>query len=148
MHGDRSKSNALMPRFITLVHNIRGGCWKYGTRPWTFPPIFCYILLLCDRRQQRSSLTVWHLTWMCIWSKGVELNSSTQKKWHPLSFIDPCWIFMETKQCHFSNGNSNVKDKLRSREPCRYLLAQHAGSYSLLAKILSKMMTILKNSVL
>jgi len=28
----------------------------------------------------RSSLTEWHLTWKCVWSKGVEFNSFMKKK--------------------------------------------------------------------
>ena len=68
----------------------RGGCWWCSNRGWTFPPIPHYILLLCDRWQQRGSLTEWLLTWKCIWSKGVEFDSSMWKKWHPLTFIDIC----------------------------------------------------------
>ena len=47
-----------------------------------------------------GSLTKGSLTWECIWSNNVELNSSTQKKkkWHPLTFIDTGWMLMETKQ--------------------------------------------------
>ena len=84
--------------FIMLADNIRGGCWWYSSRGWTFPPILCYILLLCNRWQQRGSLTEWCLTWKHRWSKGVELNSSMWKKKHPLTLIDICWTFMETKQ--------------------------------------------------
>ena len=73
-----SKSNASY--FIMLAHNIRGGCWWYGSRGWTFPPISHYVLLLCDRWQQRGTLTEWHLTWECVWSEGVSLNSSIWKK--------------------------------------------------------------------
>jgi len=53
--------------------------WWNGSRDCTFPPISHYILLPCDRWKQRGSLTEWHLTWKCIWSKGVSLNSSLQK---------------------------------------------------------------------
>ena len=31
-------------------------------------------------------------------SKGVSLNSSMLKKWHPLTFIGTCWAFLETNQ--------------------------------------------------
>ena len=85
--------------FITLAHSVRGRCWSYSSRGWTFLPIFQYILLLCDRWQQRGSLTQWHLTWKCRWSNSVEINSSLWKKWHPLAFIDAFGMFMETKQC-------------------------------------------------
>ena len=45
----------------------------------------------------------------------------------------------------FSSGDSNMKDKPRSRRPCRFLQAQHAGSCSLLVEMV---VTTLKNSVL
>jgi len=54
-----------------------------------------YILLLYDSWQQRGSPTKWHLTWKHIWSKGVELPSSTWKKLHTLTFTDTCWMFMD-----------------------------------------------------
>jgi len=70
---------------IMLAHDIRGGCWWYGSRDGTFPPIFPYILSL------------WGLTWKCRRSEGMKLNSHMRKKWHPLAFTDTCWTFMETK---------------------------------------------------
>ena len=45
--------------FIMLTHGIKGGCWCYGSRGWTFPPISHCILLLYDRWQQRGS-GIWH----------------------------------------------------------------------------------------
>ena len=35
-----------------------GRCWWYCNMGWTFPPIFCYVLLLCDRWQQ---IAVWQM---------------------------------------------------------------------------------------
>ena len=84
--------------FIMLAPDIRGGCWWYISRDWIFPPIIHYILLLCDRWQQRDSLTKWHLTRKCVWRKGASLSSSMWKKLHPLTFTDTCWMFMETRQ--------------------------------------------------
>ena len=81
-----------------LTYDVRGGCWWYCSRGKTFPPTFHYMLLPCDRWQQRGSLTEWHLTWKCVWSESVSLNSSMWKKWHPLTFIDACWMLMEPKQ--------------------------------------------------
>jgi len=92
IYDDCSKRNISF--FVTLVHDIRGSCWWYGSREWTFPPIPRYIFLPCDRWQQRGTLTQWHLTWKCVWSKGVELNSSMQKEKSPL---DACWMCMEAK---------------------------------------------------
>jgi len=59
-----SESNASY--CIMLTRNVRGGCWWYSSRGRTFPPIFWYILLPCDRWQQRGYLTKWYLTWKCI----------------------------------------------------------------------------------
>ena len=73
------------PDFITLAHDGRCRHWRYGSWGWTFPPIFHYIFLLCDRWQQGGSLTEWCLTWKCLWSNHVEWNSSMWKKWHPLT---------------------------------------------------------------
>ena len=81
-----------------LAHNVISRWWWYGSRGQIFPPIFHYVLSLCGRWQQRGSLTKWCLTWKCRWSKGVEFNSSIQKRLHPLIFINACWTFMETKQ--------------------------------------------------
>ena len=69
--------------------------WQYGLN---LPPVFPYILLQCDKWQQRDSLTKWCLTWKCRWSKGVELNSSTWKNHTYWQFIDICWMFLEPKQ--------------------------------------------------
>jgi len=69
-------------------------CWWYASRGWTFPPKSYYMLWPCNRWQQRGTLTKWHLTWKCIWSKGVTLNSSMQKNgthWHSLMFVEHLW---------------------------------------------------------
>lgn len=49
------KSNASY--FIVLAYDVRDCSW-YGSRGWTFLPIFYFILLPCDGWQQRHSLTV------------------------------------------------------------------------------------------
>ena len=113
-----SETARAAPKIIILMmltHSIRGGCWWYGSRGWTFLPISHSILLPCDRWQQRRSLTEWHLTWKCVRSKCVELNSLMRKKWCTLTFINTCWTFLETKQwmwaqwgevVFFSSGDS------------------------------------------
>ena len=134
-HHGCSKSNTFY--FTMLVHNIRGRCWSYGSRGWTFPPISRYILLPCDRWQQSGTLTKWCLTWKCRWSKGVPPNCSVWKKLHPLTFYG-CLLNIYGDQtldvsigrwwvvC-FSNGDSDVKNKPHSTVSCRFLWAQHAG---------------------
>jgi len=111
-----SESNACC--FITLAYDVRGGCWWYGSRGWTFPPILCYMLLPRDRWQQMGTLTKWCLTWKCIQSKGVSLNSPMWKKKKPLTNIHWCFlgVFGDQTVCvstvrqwvvHFSSGNSD-----------------------------------------
>ena len=90
-----SESNAF---YLMLAHDVKGRCSLYGSRGWTFPPISHYILLPCDRQQQRCTLTEWYLTWHCGWCKTVSLNSFTWKKKSPLTLTDTCWMFMETNQ--------------------------------------------------
>ena len=63
-----------------------------------FPPIFHYILLPCDRWQQRGSVTKWHLTRKCVWIKVCRGIPPCRKKWHLLTFTDACWIFQEIRQ--------------------------------------------------
>ena len=89
-HKGCSENNALC--FTMLAHNIRGGCWWYRRRGWTFPPTFCYILLPCDRWHHRGSLTQW---WKCVGSKEVKLNSSMRGKnathWHLSALTECLW---------------------------------------------------------
>ena len=75
--------------FVMLAHSVRGRCWWYGRKGWTFPPVFHSMLLPCDRWQPRGSLTERCLTWKCTWSRSVWnwippcRNSGTH--WHPLT---------------------------------------------------------------
>jgi len=91
-----SKSNA--SRCILLAHDVRGRCWWFGGRGWTFPSISRSVSLTGDIWQQRGILTQWCLMWKCIWSKGVSLNSSMQKHWHPRTCIDACCTVMVSRQ--------------------------------------------------
>jgi len=132
----------MLPTFILLAHNVRGGCWRYGSRGWTFLTIFYYMLLLCDRWQQRGSLTEWRFTWKCVWNKGMSLNSSMPRRWYPLTFIDSCWTFMETKQWIWAQWGA-VCDVFQAVIAatvghlcwCKCLWAWHADSCSSLAKM-------------
>ena len=121
--------------FIMLADNIRGGCWWYSSRGWTFPPIFCYILLLCNRWQQRGSLTEWHLTWKCGWSKGGSLNSSMQKIVAPLKFNvnGDQWVWAQwgCGWCVSTVAAVTVGHLFW----CSFLWAWHAGSCSSVAEM-------------
>ena len=138
-----SVSNALY--FVLWACDVRGGWWWYGGRSWTFPPIFCYILLLYGRWQQRGSLTNWRLTQKWVWSKGVLFNSSVWKKMTPTDIqwcllnVSGDWkVYVSTVRqwvmC-FSNDDSDVNDKPCSGWPCRFLQAWHTDSWLLLAKM-------------
>ena len=98
-----SKSNASC--IMMLAHNVKGRWRCYGSRGWTFPAISPYVQLPCDRRQRRG--TVWQ-NGVQYGSEyeGVELNSSMQKKWHIVTFIDACWMLMETKQWMWAQWGS------------------------------------------
>jgi len=92
---------------IMLIHNIR--CWCYGSRGWTFTPISHYILLQCDRWQQRGSLTPWRLTWKCGWNEGVSLNASMQKNcthWHSSMIAEHLWS--PDSGCEYSETAGSV----------------------------------------
>ena len=96
------------------------------------------MLLLCDRWQQRGTLTEWHLTWKYIWSRSVSLNSAMQKKMQLLTFTDACWMLMETIQRLWSPRGSgwciSAAVTVGHLHWCQCLQAQHAVSCSLLVK--------------
>jgi len=102
----------------------------------------------CAADGSRGTLTKWHLTWKCIWSKGLELNSFVRTKQPTTAFTDTHWTFMENKKwmwtvdvewhtvnscvVHFSSGDRQWQ---WVNSVGRFLQVQHAGFYSLLAKI-------------
>ena len=149
MYEGCSESNASY--FIRLAHHIIGRCWWDDSRNLSLPPVFPWILLPGDRRQQRGSLTKWRLTKKPGWSKGVELNSSMQKKWHPLTLRDlkvfgDQLVDVSTVRwwvVHFSSDDSGIIYFIYL-----FLQLQHGGSCSPLAKMPWMVMTVLKNSVL
>jgi len=47
-YWDKGCSERNSSYFIMMVCAIRHGYWWYGSRDWTLPPIFHFILLLCD----------------------------------------------------------------------------------------------------
>ena len=103
---------------MMLAHDVRGGYWWYGSRVWTFPPMFHYVLLQCDRLQQKGILTRWSLTWKCRWRKGVSLNSFTWKKWHPLTSSDAC---LETSQWMWAQWGGGWRISVVATSTMRHL---------------------------
>ena len=67
------KSNASC--FIVLAHNIRGRCWWYGSRSWTFP---INIPLYCVAEWQIAAEGV-------VWPNGVRHGSVYEAKMY-------CWV--------------------------------------------------------
>ena len=126
-----------------MVHNVRGGCWWYGSRSCALPPILHYILLLCDRWQQRGSVTKEHLTWKCIGSKGGSPNPSMWKNgthWHSSMLDEHLWrpaVAVSTVRLWmvcFSIGNSHSG----SVALVQIFMSAACSSCSLLAKMHSK----------
>jgi len=74
-----------------LDHDIRGRYWWDAAE---VEPSYQYSITLCCCMTDGSRevlQTGWCLTWKCIESKGVSLNSFMwEKKWHSLTFINTC----------------------------------------------------------
>ena len=93
-----------------------------------------YSITFCCRDGSRGALTKWPLTWKCIRSKGESLNSSMWEKkpavtdilQHLLNIYGAQTVDVSTVRwqvANFSSGNSDMKNKPHSRQPCRFLQA-------------------------
>ena len=108
---------------------VKPSCW--------YPIRIC----CCVTDGNRGAVWKWQLILKCIWSKGASPNSSMWKKWHPLTFTDACWMFMETKQwmwaqwCSGWDISAMVTVTVGHLCWCRFLQVQHAGSFPLLVKM-------------
>ena len=84
--------------FITLLQDVRGGCWCYVVE--ARPPCQ-YHMQFCCCVTDGSRGAVW-------WNSVIHGNASLAKMWNlilpmqktllPLTFTVACWMFMETKQ--------------------------------------------------
>jgi len=74
-------------------------------------------------------------------------NSSMWKKWHTVTFIDACWMFMETKMWMWAQwgGGGAFQQWWQQQWPLR---AWHAGSSSSLAKMHSQWWWLLIEQIL
>ena len=90
-----SKCNA--PYFIMFAHNIRGTCWWYGSRVRNFPPALnaCCCHTTYGRRGAVWQNGVWHGS---VYEAKDVIKFFHAEKLHPLTFINICWTFLETKQ--------------------------------------------------
>ena len=112
---------------VMLVHNVWGECWWYSSRDWSFPPIFHYMLLRCDRWQQRGSLTKCCIKKKCVWSKSVSWNSCIRKTWLLLIIVDNYWTFVEPKQWIWAQKSHRWR-QLRERQATFQMAMQNCHS--------------------
>jgi len=120
-----------------LAPDIIDQCWWYSSEGWPFLPIFHYILLLCDRWQQRGILTIWHGSVdeakVCHWIPSCGKNVT----WLHLTFAEHWWRPNSgCKHCEVVGGvfqqwwHSDVEDKLCSGQPCIIVTSQKNFSVS------------------
>ena len=99
----------------------------YANRSWTYPPISHYILLLCDRWQQRGRLTKWRLTHK---AKMWNWIPPCRKKLPPLTFINACWNISGDQTVDVSTVRQWVvrfnSDVLTTMWKISHLLAMHS----------------------
>jgi len=69
----------VMSPILLCWSTTSGESWWYGSRGPTFSPMLHSMLLLCDRWQQRGSLTEWHLAWKYIWS-NMQMSHHEMKR--------------------------------------------------------------------
>lgn len=119
--------------YFTMLTDVKGRCWWYGSWGWTFPPICHYNSSLCDKMASDMEVP--------FWSKGGSLSSSMRKKWRPLIYqhllntdedqtVAVSSVRVRGGWCISAEVAAGVGD-LHS---CRFLCAQPAGSCSLLGK--------------
>ena len=95
--------------FIMLVHGIWDRYWWYGHWDWTF---LQYSVTFCCKATDGSREAAWQND---IWhgspykAKVCNWISPCRKKWHPLTYIDACWMFMETKEWFSAQYISNSR---------------------------------------
>ena len=100
-----SESNAFY--FIMLAHNIRGQCWWYSNRDWTFPPIFhpitccCYVTGGSIRAVWQNSVSHGRVYEAQVWN-WIPPCRKKCTHWHS-STLDEHW---RRWWVHLSGGNS------------------------------------------
>ena len=82
--------------FIMLANNIRGGCWWYGSRGWTFQYSLKFVAMWQMAAEGQSGKTASDVE-VCMKQRCVT-EFYHVKKWHLLTFTSICWRFMEPKQ--------------------------------------------------
>ena len=128
--------------FIILVHDVRFGCQWYGSRGWTFPPVFHCILLLCDSSLRGSRGAFWHGS-MCetkVWN-WITPGAKNGTHWHSLTLAECLW--KPNCECEHSEVVGGTFQQWCHHSSCetvgqfhwhRFLQAWHANSCWLLVK--------------
>ena len=147
-------SESKISNFVMLAHSVRAGCW-YGSRGWTIPLILCYLLLPCDRWQQRGSLknVIWHESAheakMCHWIPPCGKSST---HWCLLNVFGDQTVDVSTGWqwvVHFSSSDSDMKDKPCSGWLCTIITWQNEEHlHQLILTYQLMVVYVLKNSVL
>lgn len=89
-----SESNASY--FIMSAHGVRGGCRQYGSRGWTFPPVFHYGAMWEMAAEGKPDKTASGIETQMKQSHVTEFLH--MEKRHPLTFSDTCSMLLENKQ--------------------------------------------------
>ena len=138
------KSNASY--FIMLAHDVRGECWWYGYRGWTFHQ-YSVTLCCCETDDSRGAVQqmVYDMEVQMKQRCGIEILYEDKTA---LSDTNQCLLNVYGDQTvgvssvrrwvvHLSSGDSDVKEKPCSGQPCWFLWVWLAGSCSSVAKMCS-----------
>lgn len=91
---------------IMLAHDIRGGCWWYGNRGWTFPATQVVAMGQMAAEWHSWQSAIWHGSEYEV--KGWNLNSSMKKNgihWHSLTLSEHFWRSdSESEHCEALGG--------------------------------------------
>jgi hypothetical protein len=118
-----SESNAY---FIMLAHDVRGRCWWYGSRCWTFPPI---VRKFCCRATEAGGQSGKMMSDMEVHTKQRRVTeflhadkiAPTDIQWWLLNVYGHQTVDVSTMRwwvVHFSSGDSDVRYRPCSGRPC------------------------------
>jgi hypothetical protein len=94
-----------------LAHYVRGGCWWYSSRGWTFPSIVCKFWCRVTTAEEQSGK-------MASGMKVLMKKRCVKE----LTFIDTCWMLMETKQRMWAQWDSGWRQWSDTRATFRVAL--------------------------
>ena len=112
----RSKSNASYFILFLFLMPLMMSETDVGGAVVEVEPSYQYSIIFCCYVTDGSRGAAWQNgVWHGSAYKSVKLNSSMWKKWHPLTFTDACWTFMETKQwMYYISLNQTSQNELKT----------------------------------